>query len=134
MWLYMFFVGVILSMALGDLLWFLYYGMECSINGAYNPTESSLRMVWRCWQEERSWILPGGRKLKGEYIKKLMGSFENGHIGEWRYRDIRENNLYEEVGDAELPGLGHYILTHICLPSIPLCIYLLIVTCLYLSV
>lgn len=102
---------MIVGLILGALLWWLYYGLEIWINGGQYVSE--------CFLEELHWFLPGGRKLKGEYIKKLMRNFKEGYIGNFKYSQIREYNLYEQVGQDVLPGRLHFIFTHIFIPLIP---------------
>lgn len=102
----------LLAITCGFGLWFVYYGLESYMNGGYS--------IWRCFKEEVSWFLPGGRKLKGDYIRKMVDGWNgDGWIGEFSYKEIREDNLYEKVGSKVLPGRIHFLLTHILIPLIP---------------
>lgn len=114
-----------ICLIVGFVIWYLFYGLECWANGAFM---SSKQTHWSCLLEDVLWVLPGASKRKGEYIKKTMGSFEHGSMcsssGSWDYEEIREKNLYEVVGNAMLPGLGHFLFMHVLIPFGPLFLYL----------
>lgn len=89
---------MVVALLFGLSVWYLYYGIECAINGG---------MLGRryprldCLREEITWILPGG------YAKKLR------HCGGNR-----------TLADT-LPGIPHFIGIHVLLPFGPV-IYTLI--------
>lgn len=82
-----------LMLAIGLFVWWLYYGLECYLNGTLNG--GSL-MPFVCWFEELSWNTP---------------------VTGWRAR------LEFTCGDADwarkLPGLGHFIPVCVLLPLGP---------------
>lgn len=80
-------------LALGVFVWWLYYGLECYLNGTLN---GGIRMPFACWFEELSWNMP--------------------FVG-WRARlDFTCN---DEDWARRLPGWGHFIPTCIVLPLAP---------------
>lgn len=116
-------------LAVGFIFWHFLYGLELYMNGA-SLNEGNIR--FSCFLQELRWILPGGSKLKGEYIKKSMGNFEEGSMcseyDSWDYKEIRENNLYEKVGNAMLPGFTNFLFIHVLVPFGPLILYLTIIS------
>ncbi len=101
-------------------LWYLSYGLECFMDGATLSRDQFLA-PFQCFWEEVLWVLPGGRKRKGDYIRRQVSRFEGeGYMGSWTYSDIRRFNLYEEVGSAMLPGWIHFVFMHVFLPLTPM--------------
>jgi hypothetical protein len=88
------------SFFIGVVLWFFYYGFELAINGAFAYLKHSplVTLIICAWQE-LTWILPGGHKRKLEFCR--------GNV-DWA---------------NELPGLPHFIFTHIMIPWAPLAIH-----------
>lgn len=116
----------------GFCLWYLYYGLECWMNGA-TMSRNQYLMHFSCLWEEFLWALPFyGAYLKGEYIREQISDFEHGAMcsssGSWDYSEIREKNLYKKVGKAMLPGTWHFVCTHIVFPLMPLFAYIGILT------
>lgn len=107
---------LLIAMSTGILMWWLLYGLECYMNGSTD--------INRCLREEISWVLPGGRKRKADYIRALVGRSDHGWIGEFSYESIRRDNLYEVVGSLVLPGFWHFCFMHILIPLIPLLCYM----------
>jgi hypothetical protein len=91
----------VLFILIGLLIWWLYYGLECFLNGTMvQGGPYRLGMPFVCWIEELSWNLP--------------------FVG-WRARlDFTE-------GDAEwakeLPGPTHFIFSCVLLPLAPWLIF-----------
>ena len=72
-----------------------------------NDGGGSARDVLDGFREDVSWAIPGSRKRRGEYIRRLiMDCGENaiGSMGGYSYEEIRRDNLYEKVGAIMLPG------------------------------
>lgn len=118
---------IALCLTVGFIFWYVLYGLELYMNGAFLNKNAS---HFSCFLQELRWILPGGSKLKGEYIKKIVGDYEYGSMcsstDSWDYKEIRENNLYEKVGNAMLPGLSNFLFIHLLVPFGPLTLYLMI--------
>jgi len=100
--------------------WFIWLSMfkfEIAMNGG------DYTQVWINLKQDTIWAF--SRKARGEWCRKRVDIFENGSMGSgdesWSYEEIRENNRYEEVGTAMLPGIGHFILFH--------CMLLVIIPC-----
>lgn len=81
--------------------------------------------IWKCLYEEISWVMPGGRHRKGKFIKALMRDMTHGYLGDYTYETIREQNLYEQVGQKELPKWYDFVFNHILIPFGPVTIYLI---------
>lgn len=110
---------IFLTLCLSLAAWYLYYGVECIINGMTfrrNPYTVPFTEAFT----ELTWVLPGGGRRKGNVIRDAIGWSEHGAMCGWRrswsYKEIRDGNLYDECGADMLPGLTHFFLTHICLP------------------
>ena len=101
----------------GFYLWLIVYTNQCYKNGSFDIEGHDYLSAFH---------RDLARKIKGEYIKTLMGKTENGSFRCWNYKDIREKNLYEVVGNAILPGFGHFFRMHIMLPFGPLSLHLAI--------
>jgi hypothetical protein len=86
-------IFIFAALVFGFVLWWIYYGLECYINGEIGCNQYAMR--FRLMWEEFLWILPGGKKRKLEYC--------NGN---------------EDLADT-LPGPLHFICTHILLPFGP---------------
>lgn len=118
-------VEMIIATILGFFIWYIYYGFECFLNGGTLGRNQYTMHFHLAWQE-LTWVLPGGRKRKGRYVKdNVIGDIENGHIlgCPWSYKEIRQHNLYEAAANKILPGLPHFLFTHILLPFLPLIFY-----------
>lgn len=87
-------------------IWYLYYCMELFLNGGNNSN------IIKSLKEEIDWVFSS--KARANYIKSLMGTFEEGYLGSFTYSKIREENLYDEVGKEVLPGPCHLFFTHFC--------------------
>ena len=110
-------VVVVILLVLSFLFWAFLHGASCALNGGE---------FWRCLGDDIMWFLPGGNKRKADYIRDRMDGFDDGCIGEYNYRDIREYDLYEEVGKACLPGRISFIINHILIPFGPTAVYVAI--------
>lgn len=117
---------VAVCLIVGFFLWYFYYGLECFLNGA-TIAHDQYTMQFHCLWEELLWNLPGGGERKAQFVKEYIGDIPCGTFVDYSYEDIRKNNRYKEVGRAVLPGLGHFVLTHMFLPLIPLLIYIFLV-------
>lgn len=96
---------IFVLLIVGFALWYLYYGAECAINGANiarNPYTMHFKLLW----EELTWIVPPSKKTKIEYFIN-MG-----------YSQQEAENLIKE-----LPGIKHFVFTHIFIPCLPLILY-----------
>ncbi len=80
--------------------WYVYYGLECYLNGA-SIGRNQYAMPFLCLWEETLWILPGGRRRKLAFAR-----------GDADWAD-------------ELPGPVHYVLTHGLILGGPLAVYCL---------
>jgi len=64
-------------------------------------------MFFGFW-ERLLWNVPGGGKRRADRIRTMIGEYGSGCIGQgdllWSYAEIREKNLYEEVGWVVLGG------------------------------
>ena len=89
------------------LVWYLIYGFETYINGG--PLGRGRFWVFECFWEELWWFLPGGLAKRSDYIREKVKYRPNvsGSIGEYRFEEIRKNNLYETVAKKTL-GSGAY--------------------------
>lgn len=97
--------------------WWLIYGVERFLNGC--SERWLIVLVW----EDFLFALPGSRRRKGNYIRECMGDLPDGAMisstGSWDYQEIRDGNLYDDVGEAMLPGFWHFVGMHILLPFGP---------------
>lgn len=94
--------------------WYLYYGLECALNGAMG----GLLMPLREFVKDFTWSIPGGLQRRVAYFKenllptpsridgKVHGSI-SGTIG-WDYDWVVENNLYEDCVKDTLPRPFHF--------------------------
>lgn len=124
-------------------LWYIYYGLECMLNGA----EGGLLMPFRCLIKNLTWSIPGGLQRRVVYFKdnllptpslndgKIHGSI-CGTIG-WDYDWVVENDLYEDCVRDTLPGPFHFwfysILCPIFWPVALVVLGVLIVLCIPLN-
>lgn len=83
----------IAAIALGVVIWWLYYGVECFLNGAVGGWWLPFAEAWR----ELKWNLP------------IVG---------WTYRLADANGDAEWA--AMLPGPIHFVFTCVVLPLVPL--------------
>jgi len=90
-----------IALAAGILFWYFWYGLECFLNGG-----TIMRHPWLfhfpLLYEEITWILPGGRKRRLDYV--------HGNV---------------ELAKT-LPGIPHFIFTHILIPFGPAIAWLLL--------
>jgi hypothetical protein len=103
--------------------WAVLYGLECFLNGGSG--RSLFAMAWN----DFCFAMPGGRRRKGNYIRKIIDrSTYNGELADgamlsekksWSYQEIRDGNLYEEVGVAMLPGWRYFVIMHVLIPFGP---------------
>lgn len=64
-------------------------------------------------RESFLWAIPGSRQRRGEWIRQQMEDDRcDGEMGGYSYKEIRANNLYEEVGVDMLPG-PFYFWSHV---------------------
>jgi hypothetical protein len=120
---------IVVLVLLGLGIWYFYYGIECALNGALANRPQFLALPLFCFWEELSWVVPGGRKRKGQYIQRLTKGYNGVIVGKrksWKIREIVEGNLYEDCGKDVLWGMDHFVLTHVVLPLLPLFIWELI--------
>lgn len=110
--------------------WYSYLSLNCYLNGAFfrdgNCWLIPLQIAW----EDFLYALPIiGRKMKGRYIYEMVnykssfdGSIANGIMtsesGAWDYEEIRNGELYEEVGCAMLPGFWNFFFEHAISPVV----------------
>lgn len=125
-------VTAIIIFIVSLLVWYALSSATCALNGAYlRPTNRWLVPFAILWEDTLN-ELPGGANRKGQYIRERVGEEGDGGMisatGSWRYKDIREKNLYNEVGKAMLPGLGSYFIYNLFIPFGPVIIYLLFKT------
>jgi hypothetical protein len=91
----------VLLLAFGAAFWWLYYGLECFLNGTMNQGGPyRLGMPFVCWLEELEWNLPIVGKL-------FRLDFTCG----------------DEEWAAKLPGRVHFALTNVLLPLAPWIVY-----------
>jgi hypothetical protein len=105
---------IIFMLVLGFVFWYLYYGMECYINGGSlgrNQFSMHFSLLW----EEFLWFLPGGFDRRVDYL--LECKVINPDVADYSEQEIRE------ITKEMLPGRLHFVLTHGVLPLIPLLIY-----------
>lgn len=108
----------ILVWLIGGILWYLYYGLECSLNGGMGCWTLPFKCLWD--------------DIRFKFSKKARIAWAIGVVGTkaatWGgclmgykhdYRHIREHDLYDEFAKAVLPGWIHFILTHILIPAAP---------------
>jgi hypothetical protein len=113
-------IGVITHLIAGIAVWLLYYTLELGLNGALFK-----RHILSYVYEELLWILPF-HPARENYIKEIVHSCDDGYIGDFEYKEVREYNLYNLVGRSVLPGFWHFVFTHMCIPLCPLAIFLMI--------
>lgn len=113
---------VLASPVVGFMLWYALFTLELGLNGFF----TTQRTIWDGLEEEFSWIAPGASKRRGDYIRKMIDGWNEGYIGDWKYSEIREKNLYEQVGWAVLPGYKHFLFMHVAIPLLPLIVSLTI--------
>lgn len=58
-------------------------------------------------------------KYRKNFIKNIVDRHEEGSIGGYWYKDIRDNDLYQKVADKSLPGLNNFIAENIVVPGVP---------------
>lgn len=104
------------SLTSGFVLWYGLFTVELGLNGFFTSPEAT---TWKGFCEELSWITPGATKRRADFVRKMIDGWDEGYVGKWRYSEIRDNNLYEEVGWHVLPGYGHFVCVHIILPLTP---------------
>lgn len=112
--------------ALGIVFWYVSYRLTLNLN-AFCPPPTLVAL-----KEDLLWILPGAGKRRASYIKELVKEGDGYMIsskGSWSYQEIRDNNLYEEVGWAMLPGYFSFFLNHVYMPLLPLLIYYIFTCC-----
>jgi len=95
-------------------VWYIYYGIECALNGA----EGSPLMPFREIVKDFMWSIPGGLNRRAKYLKenliptpsrydgKIHGSI-HGTIS-WDYDWVVENNLYKDCAKDTIPGPLHF--------------------------
>lgn len=110
------FILVAASFIVGFVLWYGLFTIELAINGFF----TTRRTIWDGLREEILWIAPGAGKRRGDYVRKMLEGWDEGYIGDWKYSEIREKNLYEQVGWAVLPGYKHFLFMHVGVPLAPL--------------
>jgi hypothetical protein len=89
---------MIFSLMFMVFLWYLYTGMECTLNGGdlgrRYPWLAPLQYFW----QELTWSLPGGMRKKAAYIRERVELSEHGTIGgrqkSWDYHEVREAQSY----------------------------------------
>lgn len=119
----------ILLLCGGLFFWYCMYKCEMAINGCGGFS------IWPGVWQEITWLVPGGR---GRYIKKQIQEWEKSTSypnGEnhycWSLHEpgnaiyIRDNNRYNAVGRAMLPGPISFFIRHILIPFGPITFYLL---------
>ncbi len=104
--------------------WYCYYSCECAINGGFFTRS----IKW--WQvvphfllEEILWLSPWGGTRRKAYIVKLISGWDDGYIGRYTYKEIRQKDLYSQAASEVLPGWGHFLFTHVLLPFGPLFVF-----------
>lgn len=88
----------VLALICGGVAWYFIYGLELWLNGMMKPNH--LRGLW----EELLWILPGGRRRRIAYVRKF------------------DQKISDTEAAAMLPGLWHFLFTHVGLPLGPVCL------------
>ncbi|KKT91053.1 MAG: hypothetical protein UW92_C0019G0008 [Candidatus Jorgensenbacteria bacterium GW2011_GWA2_45_13] len=102
---------ILYILILGLIIWYLFYGLECFINGG-TIGKSRFFFPFECLWNEILWNLPGGKET---YVKKHIAnsSIDTAVCGSkqvWRSAEIRKKNLYFECGKDILPGFFHLFL------------------------
>lgn len=90
-------------------LWYFLYGTFAR-RVIYEKTRRGILLPFFALADDLALQLPG---RKAALIKKqvdaslAVGDEHGGYLGndEWTHRNIRDKNLYAEVGNAELPGM-----------------------------
>lgn len=117
-----------IAIIIGLVIWYFYYGLECYLNGS--------TLIFLCLWQEITWILPGGRKRKGRFVRNEIICYEEGkelydgsicasNNGTWRHKAVVEGDLYEQCGEDILPGWKHFLCVHVLIPLMPLIIVVL---------
>lgn len=114
---------------IGFTIWYLISGTIAGITGLSYMCENQWLAPFYEFYEDFKCL---SKKYKANCIRKIVNSDiyltpgqENcgamcSHKGSWTYKEIRDNNLYEKVGCAMLPGLTNFIILHCIIPVITL--------------
>ncbi len=103
----MFFIALIS----GFMLWSCLYGTELLINGIM---DLKFKVIFNCLYEEFLWIVPGGLNRKIAYLQK-QDCFD----------DSMSYAKKVVLAKRMLPGIGHFVIMHIIIPSSPLMFYII---------
>ena len=114
-------IAYLIAAVLGFGLWWLTFGIACSMNGL-NGAKYGLYLpfvgLWQdlCWR-----FKPGAAEA---WMRQLVNRFPNceGYIGDYSYSEIREHNLYAEVGRKILAPLDLLLFEHVLVPGAPVLI------------
>lgn len=106
-WSYVSFELAIGYLVAAFLVWYLLYGLELWLNGG--SLGHGRFWVFEGFWKELGWFLPGGLAKRADYVREWVKPRPNvsGFIGEYRFEEIREKNLYEVVAREAL-GSGYY--------------------------
>lgn len=82
----------------------------------FKKGRAALAEIFFSFWEKLLWNVPGAGKRRADCIRTMIGEYESGCIGHgdliWSYAEIREKNLYEEVGWVVLGGpIGRLLLS-----------------------
>jgi len=125
----------IIVCCIGFICWYFFAGTVAGLTGLSYGRKYMFLVPFHELFEDFKCL---SRKYKANYIKKIVNSKiyiqpgqENCGVmcsskGSWTYKEIRDNNLYEKVGMAMLPGWTNFIVLHCIVPLIVLMIILLI--------
>ena len=95
-------------------LWYLYYGFECALNGG-NLGRHPLLMPFQCFWEEVLWNIPGGFRRKMEYVREnVIGDWDGAVLGRtrsWRNEEVRVQNLLSACTHDVMRGPINFWLT-----------------------
>ena len=128
---------------LAFVIWYLYYGLECLLNGA----ESGLFMPFSLFVKDFTWSIPGGLRRRVVYFKENLMPTPSRIDGKrhgcisgtisWDYDWVANNNLYEDCAKDTLPGPFHFwffiVLCPIFWPLALVTLALFIVICIPLN-
>jgi hypothetical protein len=90
------YLWLLVTLPFGFIMWYLYYGLECFINGGSIGNDGDLRtMLLPCLKQEFRWLMPFGDK------SDIPRGFPTG--------------IY---------GLFHFLFTHIFIPLSPTVVYI----------
>lgn len=82
------------------LCWYILYAIDCSLNSGQLGRHPIL-FPFECFIEELPCRIRNGKQARIDFIKKLIGDEGDGSMcgskRSYRYEEIRENNLHEEV-------------------------------------